>query len=129
MSKTILIVEDENVLRESLAELLAEEGHVVKQAANGRVAYDLILQEPVDVVLSDVRMPEMDGLTLLGHLRQIVPQTPVIIITAYGAIESAVAAVRAGAFDYLLKPVKFDDVLIRVQRALEFGDVSRTNQV
>jgi two-component system response regulator PilR (NtrC family) len=129
MSKTILIVEDENVLRESLAELLAEEGHVVKQAANGKLAYDLVLKEPVDLVLSDVRMPEMDGLTLLGHLRQIVPQTPVIIITAYGAIETAVAAVRAGAFDYLLKPVKFDDVLIRVQRALEFGEVTRTNQV
>jgi DNA-binding NtrC family response regulator len=129
MGKTILIVEDENVLRESLAELLAEEGHVVKQAANGKLAYEMVLKEPVDLVLSDVRMPEMDGLTLLGHLRQILPQTPVIIITAYGAIESAVAAVRAGAFDYLLKPVKFDDVLIRVQRALEFGEVTRTNQV
>jgi two-component system response regulator PilR (NtrC family) len=129
MSKTILIVEDETVLRESLAELLAEEGHTVKQAENGKVAYDLILKEPVDLVLTDVRMPEMDGLTLLGHLRQILPQTPVIIITAYGTVESAVTAVRAGAFDYLLKPVKFDDVLIKVQRALEFKDVSRTNQV
>ena len=77
MSKTILIVEDETVLRESLAELLEEEGHTVKQAENGKVAYDLILKEPVDLVLTDVRMPEMDGLTLLGHLRQILPQTPV----------------------------------------------------
>jgi len=129
MAKTILIVEDETVLRESLAELLAEEGHVVKQAENGKVAYDLILKEPVDLVLTDVRMPEMDGLTLLGHLRQILPQTPVIIITAYGTVESAVTAVRAGAFDYLLKPVKFDDVLIKVQRALEYNEVQRTNQV
>jgi two-component system response regulator PilR (NtrC family) len=129
MSKTILIVEDETVLRESLAELLAEEGHTVKQAANGKLAHDLILKEPVDLVLTDVHMPEMDGLTLLGHLRQILPQTPVIVITAYGTVESAVTAVRSGAFDYLLKPVKFDDVLIKVQRALEYKDVTRTNQV
>jgi two-component system response regulator PilR (NtrC family) len=129
MPKTILIVEDETVLRESLAELLEEEGHTVKQAENGKVAHELILKEPVDLVLTDVRMPEMDGLTLLGHLRQILPQTPVIVITAYGTVESAVTAVRSGAFDYLLKPVKFDDVLFKVQRALEYKDVTRTNQV
>jgi two-component system response regulator PilR (NtrC family) len=129
MGKTILIVEDETVLRESLAELLAEEGHTVKQAENGRVARDLVLKEHVDLVLTDVRMPEMDGLTLLSHLRQILPETPVIVVTAYGTVESAVAAVQAGAFDYLLKPVKFDDVLLKVQRALEFRDVTRTHQV
>jgi two-component system response regulator PilR (NtrC family) len=129
MGKTILIVEDETVLRESLAELLTEEGHTVKQAENGKVARELVLKEPVDLVLTDVRMPEMDGLTLLGHLRQILPETPVVVVTAYGTVESAVAALRAGAFDYLLKPVKFDDVLLKVQRALEFRDVERTNKV
>src|SRR4051812_6726541 len=129
MSKTILIVEDETVLREFLAELLAEEGHTVKQAENGKVAHELVLKEPVDLVLTDVHMPVMDGLALLGHLRQILPETPVIVITAYSTVESAVAAVRAGAFDYLLKPVKFDDVLLKVQRGLEFRDVTRSNQV
>ena len=74
MGKTILIVEDETVLRESLAELLAEEGHTVKQAENGKVARELVLKEHVDLFLTDVRMPEMDGLTLLGHLRQILPE-------------------------------------------------------
>jgi two-component system response regulator PilR (NtrC family) len=83
----------------------------------------------VDLVLTDVRMPEMDGLTLLGHLKQIVPQTPVIVVTAVGSVESAVGAMRAGALDYLLKPVKFDDVLMKVQRALEFGDVTRSHLV
>lgn len=129
MPKTILIVEDEKVLRESLAELLAEEGHTILQAENGKVAHEVALKETVDLVLSDVRMPEMDGLTLLGHLKTIQPQTPVLIITAYGTVESAVSAMREGAFDYLLKPVKFDDVLIKVQRALEFGDVNKTNKV
>ena len=129
MGKTILIVEDEQVLRESLAELLAEEGHTIKQAEHGKVAYEMVLAEPVDLVLTDVRMPEMDGLTLLGHLKQILPQTPVVVITAYGTVESAVGAMRMGAFDYLLKPVKFDDVLMKVQRALEFGDVTRAHRV
>src|SRR3954464_69031 len=129
MSKTVLIVEDEKVLRESLAELLSEEGHDVLQAPDGKVAHDLILQRSVDLVLSDIRMPEMDGLTLLGHLQKIAPQTPVIMITAFGTVESAVAAMRAGAYDYLLKPVQFDDVLLKVQRALQFSEMSRSHKV
>jgi DNA-binding NtrC family response regulator len=129
MSKTVLIVEDEQVLRESLAELLGEEGYEVFQAGDGKAAHDLILQRPVDLILSDVRMPEMDGLTLLSHLQRIAPQTPVIMMTAYGTVESAVAAMRSGAYDYLLKPVQFDDVLMKVGRALEFSEVTRVNRV
>ncbi len=129
MPKTLLIVEDETVLRESLAELLAEEGYAVEQAADGRAAHQRLLRGPVDLVLSDVRMPEMDGLTLLGHIRRIAPQTPVIMLTAYGTVESAVAAMRDGAHDYLLKPVQFDDVLMKIARALEFGEMSRNRKV
>ncbi len=90
MSKTVLIAEDEKVLRESLAELLSEEGYEVVEAEHGKAAYDVVLQRPVDLVLSDVRMPEMDGMTLLGHMQKLAPQTPVIMITAYGTVESAV---------------------------------------
>jgi len=129
MAKSVLIVEDEQVLRESLAELLLAEGYEALQAANGKLAHELVLQRPVDLVLTDVRMPEMDGITLLGHLRKIVPQTPVIIVTAVGTVEAAVAAMRSGAYDYLLKPVQFDDVLIKVQRALEYAELSRTQRV
>ncbi|MGA2233445.1 MAG: sigma-54 dependent transcriptional regulator [Tepidisphaeraceae bacterium] len=129
MSKSVLIAEDETVLRESLAELLSGEGYEVLQAANGKEAHALVLQRPVDVVLTDMRMPEMDGLTLLGHLRQIAPQTPVIVVTAFGTVETAVTAMRAGAYDYLLKPVQFDDVLMKVQRALEYSEISRTQRV
>jgi len=127
--KSVLIVEDENVLRESLAELLAEEGYEVLQAQNGKVAYDLVLQRPVDVVLSDIHMPEMDGISLLGHLQKIAPQTPVIILTAFGTVQSAVSAMKSGAYDYLLKPANFDDVLLKVNRALEFGEMSATQKV
>src|SRR4051812_41696058 len=96
-NKIILVVEDEQVLRESIAELLTDEGYEVVQAENGKVARDMVLDRPVDLVLSDVRMPEMDGIALLGQLQQIAPQTPVIMITAYGTVESAVGAMRGGA--------------------------------
>jgi two-component system response regulator PilR (NtrC family) len=125
MSKSILIVEDEKVLHDSLAKLLEHEGYEVLQARNGKEAYQIVLERPADIVLSDIRMPEMDGMTLLGHLKKVAPETPVIMMTAYGTVDSAVAAMRAGAWDYLLKPVQFDDLLMKVERALEFGEISR----
>ena len=129
MSKTILIVEDETVLRESLAELLTDEGYDILQAGDGKAAYEIVLKRAVDLVISDVRMPEMDGLVLLGHLQKVAPQTPVIMLTAFGTVESAVAAMRAGASDYLLKPVQFDDVLMKVSRALEMRELRQTQRV
>jgi DNA-binding NtrC family response regulator len=129
MCKTILIAEDEKLLRESLAEILTEEGYRVKQASNGKEAYDLVVKESFDLVLSDVRMPEMDGIELLEKLRQLAPQTPVVILTAFGTVNSAVQAMQAGAADYLLKPVQFDDVLLRIERALKFGEMVRTSDV
>ena len=129
MSKTILIAEDEQVLRESIAELLEGEGYDVVQAPDGKAAYDAILQKPVDLVLSDVRMPNMDGMTLLDHVVKAAPETPVIIITAFGTVESAVATMRKGAVDYLLKPVQFDDLLIKVKRALELTELRRTQNI
>lgn len=127
--KTILIAEDEQVLRESLAGLLEPEGFEVLQAENGRRAHEIILKQPVDLVLSDVRMPEMDGVTLLGHIKRAAPQTPVIMMTAYGTVNSAVEAMKAGAWDYLLKPVQFDDLLLKIQRALEYRELSHDRQV
>ena len=129
MAETILIVEDEQVLRESLAELLSDEGYEVLQADNGKTAYEIVVDRPVDLVLSDVRMPEMDGMSLLEHLKQVAPETPAIMITAYGTVETAVQAMRTGAVDYLLKPVQFEDMLMRIQRAVEYRNVARTQQL
>ncbi|MBE3123511.1 MAG: sigma-54-dependent Fis family transcriptional regulator [Planctomycetes bacterium] len=129
MSACILIAEDEPVLRESLAELLGDEGYTVLQAANGREVQQIILKEPVDLVLSDIRMPEMDGMTLLAYLRQAAPETLVMMITAYGTVQNAVTAMRAGAYDYLLKPIQFEDLLMRIQRALSSRDLVRTQRV
>lgn len=129
MSKSILLVEDENLLRESLAELLREERYDVVEANNGRQAYDMAIERGFDLVVTDIRMPEMDGMELLGHLQRIAPQTPVVVITAFGTVNSAVEAMRVGAADFLLKPVQFEDVLVRVQRALEFGELRRERRV
>ncbi|MBT8485910.1 MAG: sigma-54-dependent Fis family transcriptional regulator [Phycisphaerales bacterium] len=129
MSHSILIVEDEQVLRESLAGLLEDEGYDVHQAADGEVAHRFVLERPVDLVLSDVRMPVMDGLELLERLKQVIPETPVIMITAFGTVGTAVTAMRAGAWDYLLKPVQFDDLLLKIKRALEVGELRRTHRV
>ena len=126
MAVTILIVEDEQILRESLGELLKEEGFDILLAANGQLAYQILLDRPVDLVLSDIRMPEMDGTTLLGHVQRTAPQTPMILITAYGTVANAVGAMQSGAMDYLLKPVDFDDLLAKVRRAIEFSKLKKT---
>ncbi len=129
MSKSILIVEDEQVLRSSLAQLLGDEGYSVVQASDGHAALQQVVEQPFHLVITDVRMPEMDGITLLDHLKQAAPETPVIIMTAYGTVESAVGAMKSGAFDYLLKPVNFSDLLVKVQRALDFTELSRVQKV
>jgi two-component system response regulator PilR (NtrC family) len=129
MASTILIAEDEELLRQSLAGLLEEEGYEVLQAADGKTAYEQVVERPVDLVLTDIRMPEMDGLALLERLRQTAPETPVILMTAYGTVESAVSALRAGGWDYLLKPVQFDDLLAKVRHALEFRELAQDRRI
>jgi DNA-binding NtrC family response regulator len=129
MSQTLLIAEDEQVLRESLAELFRGEGFEVLEAPDGKAAADILLHRPADVVISDIRMPLMDGLALLAHIQKLAPETPVIMLTAYGTVETAVSAMRAGAVDYLLKPVDFNDVLAKVRRALDFREIARANRV
>jgi two-component system response regulator PilR (NtrC family) len=129
MPLKILIVEDEEVLRESLAGLLAADGYQVLQAADGAAAHELAIAEPVDLILSDVRLPGMDGITLLSRLRQIAPETPVIMMTAFGTVESAVEAMRSGAWDYLLKPVQFEDLALKIERAIEYRELSRGQRV
>ncbi|MHC4994528.1 MAG: sigma-54-dependent transcriptional regulator [Planctomycetota bacterium] len=129
MAKSILIAEDEPGLCRSLAALLSDEGYIVTAVNDGREAFSLILDQPFDIVITDVRMPEMDGVTLLGNLQRTAPQTPVIVITAFATVEDAVSTMRAGAFDYLQKPIDFDGLLAKVERAIKYGDLCHTRDV
>jgi DNA-binding NtrC family response regulator len=126
--RSLLLVDDEQILRESLAELLSERYEVVA-TADGQEAYAKALERPFDLVLTDLRMPGMDGMALLERMKALAPQTPVVVMTAFGTVDNAVAAMRAGAADYVLKPVQFEDVLMRLEKALAYGDLARTREV
>jgi len=118
MAETVLVVDDEEIIRESLTFVLAKEGYEVREAANGREAVELLKEQSFDVVLTDLEMPEMKGIALLDHITRSSPETMVVIITAYGSVETAIAALRQGAVDYILKPVEFDELLFKVKRLL-----------
>ena len=115
---SLLIVDDEKNTRDGLARALRGE-YDVRVADGGRQALDVIASAPADLVLSDIRMPDMDGLTLMRRILAREPQPAVILLTAYGSIETAVEAVKEGAYDYLAKPVSLDRLEILLRRALE----------
>jgi two-component system response regulator HydG len=104
----IMIVDDEKIVRESLYHWFTKIGHTVKKAASGFEALEQLAENPFDVLFVDIKMPEMNGIELLEKVKTSYPDTIVIIITAYGSIESAVKAMQLGASDYLLKPFKPD---------------------
>jgi DNA-binding NtrC family response regulator len=115
----ILIVDDESNARSALAELLKDEGYSVETAADGFKALGKFDDFAPALVVSDLRMPGMDGLELLRAVRSRDPECQVIVMTAHGAVETAVAAMREGAADYLAKPLNFDELLVVVERAFE----------
>jgi len=115
----VLVVDDEPAQRELVAGFLRKHGFDVVLAGGGREAVARFKQEPFDLVLTDQRMPDLSGLEVLEAVRSTSPETAVVIITAYGTIETAVSAVKAGAADYLTKPLNLDDLLHRVHRVRE----------
>jgi len=115
----ILVVDDEPAQRELVGGFLRKHGFDVVEVGGGREAVARFKQEAFDLVLTDQRMPDLSGLELLEAVRSTSPETAVVIITAYGTIETAVSAVKAGAADYLTKPLNLDDLLHRVHRVRE----------
>ncbi|MCE9670404.1 sigma-54 dependent transcriptional regulator [Myxococcus stipitatus] len=116
----ILVADDEEGVRSFIAEALEVEGHAVSTAADGDEAARVLAKQGVDLLVTDLRMPGMDGLTLLRKVREEQPDVEVIVLTAVGSVESAVAAMKAGAFEYLLKPVGSPaELRLTVSRALE----------
>ncbi len=114
MTHQILVVDDENTLRHFLQLNLQEQGYQVTAAADGQSALHLIDRQHFDVALVDLRLTDMDGLEIVRHLRQVAPQTSVIILTAYATLDSAIEALRHGAHDYLTKPFNTADLLTSV---------------
>ncbi len=120
-TKKILIVDDEIEMRIALEATLKREGYVTVTAENGQVGLDRLGKEPFDLVLTDMRMPEMGGMDLLRSLKKHYPNVQVVMMTAYGTIDSAVESMKVGAFDYLLKPFSAEIVASTIKRAFLKG--------
>jgi two-component system response regulator PilR (NtrC family) len=129
MGEAILVADDEAGVRESLAEVLRDAGYAVTTAVDGTAALRALDDTDFAVVITDLRMPGADGLQVLHKLRQIAPQSVPLVMTAHGSVESAVEALRAGAADYILKPVVFDDVLAKVARVLDHRQLAWQTQM
>ena len=119
MSGSLLVVDDDTVVREALVEALAEAGYDVRSAGDGARAVALLAERAPDVVLSDVRMPGMDGLALLALLRERAPDIPVLLMTAFDDMPTVVAAMREGATDFLVKPLDLHELRTRVARVID----------
>lgn len=128
MTPRILIVEDDQSALESLAEVLEGEGYAVLRAKGGAEALELISSEELDLVLTDLRMREVDGLKVLEEVRSKRPETPVIVMTAFASMETAIDAIGKGAFDYISKPFRLDHLRVVVRRALEQARLRRENR-
>jgi DNA-binding NtrC family response regulator len=125
--RKVLVVDDDAKTRAQFAEFLEREGFIVDTAENGEQAATLLQQDFYDVAIIDLNMPKVDGMTVLKDLVDHQPDTVGIIMTGYATIRNAVEAMKLGAYDYLSKPVKMEEVLMVVQRALEFRDLRREN--
>jgi two-component system, NtrC family, response regulator HydG len=125
----ILVVDDEANARNALAEILREEGYSVETAADGFKGLARFHEFLPDLVLTDLKMPGMDGVELLGKLREAEPTMPVVVMTAYGAVDTAVRAMRSGAVDYLTKPINTEELLLVADRVLEQLQLRREAQV
>ena len=126
--KTLLLIDDDDGLRRVVEFNLREDGYHVLTAVSGSDGLRLFQSEAVDVVLSDVRMPEMDGLDLLARLKAVQPDVPVVLLTAHGTVGSAVEAMKLGAFDYLTKPFSRDQLRAAVQKALDVRALTTENR-
>jgi DNA-binding NtrC family response regulator len=120
MSKgKILVIDDEDIVLISCYRALTPEGYDVKTAKNGADGLKMLEAEPFNLVLADIKMPDMDGIEVLRRIKEGWPETEVIMITGYGTVSTAVAAMKLGAFDYIEKPFTPDGILFSVQKALD----------
>ncbi|MBX3357213.1 MAG: sigma-54-dependent Fis family transcriptional regulator [Phycisphaeraceae bacterium] len=126
---TVLVVDDKELMRDSVAATLTRAGMTVITASSGEAAVELAAKRRPDAIVTDLRMPGMTGIDLLEQVRLIDEDLPVVMMTAFGAVETAVQAVKLGAFDYLTKPFEGDELVVAVKRAIEHARLVRQNAV
>ena len=127
MKPRVLVIDDEEIIRLSAKRVLEPEGYEVKAPASPVEALSFFDRESWDLVLLDLKMPEMDGIEVLRRVKEVSPETEVVIVTGYGTIQSAVAALRLGAYDYIEKPLNPEALINAVRRALEHKDLIMEN--
>ena len=125
--KKILVVDDERSMREFLGIMLAKEGFRVTQCPDGETALHQVEEEIYDLVIMDIRMPKMDGITVLERIKEMAPETVVIMITAFASTDTAVQAMKKGAYDYITKPFKIDEIKLIIRNALERKALEKEN--
>ncbi|TMH23868.1 MAG: sigma-54-dependent Fis family transcriptional regulator [Betaproteobacteria bacterium] len=129
MSTSILVVDDERAIQDTLAWCLRTDGHEVRTAGSGEEALAIMADQGFDLIISDIIMPGLSGVDLLRKARALQPRTPVVLITAFATVETAVEALREGASDYVIKPLKFDELRHRVQGLLEHRPAAQESAV
>ncbi len=125
----ILIVDDEVPIRRTLRDILEFEGYEIDEASDGLECVAKVQKEKYDVIITDIKMPRMDGIEALERLQILSPETPVIMVSGHGTIDTAVEAVKKGAFDFISKPPDLNRMLITVRNALDRSELVNTTQV
>jgi DNA-binding NtrC family response regulator len=128
MGSVILVIDDEDVQRETLAGYLKNGGHTILEAVSGREGIEILRKKPVDLVITDYQMPDLNGMEVLRTARQTNPEIQVLMITAYGSVGGAVEAMREGALHYLEKPIDLDELDRRIEEALERRFIAEENR-
>ncbi|MDI6752909.1 MAG: response regulator [Thermodesulfobacteriota bacterium] len=125
MKETILIVDDERLVRFSLEKELSRQGYLVFSADHGKAGISLVEEESPDLVLLDLKLPDLNGIEVLKRLREMDKNLAVLIITAYGSIDTAIQAIKSGAYDYITKPFDLEAILLSIRKALEASRLQR----
>jgi two-component system, NtrC family, nitrogen regulation response regulator NtrX len=125
----ILVIDDEKPIRTTLIDILEYEKFAVDEASDGMQGLDLLKKNKYDVVLCDIKMPKMDGIEVLDKIQETNPDTPVVMISGHGTIETAVEAIKKGAFDYIAKPLDLNRLLVTIRNAMEKGSLTNETKV
>jgi two-component system NtrC family response regulator len=125
----ILVIDDEAAQRDVLTGYLKKKGYKIFSASSGQEGIEIVKNNPVDIILSDFKMPDLNGIEVLEQIKKINPEISFVIVTAYGTVENAVKAMRLGAFDYISKPVDLDELDLMIDRIIEHKNLKSENQL